>query len=176
MQTRLIEALLSAPMHLIATMRAKQEYCLDRDDKGRTQVRKVGLAPVQRDGVEYEFDVFAEMDLENRMIVQKSRCSALQGGVYDKPGEDVAAILKGWLEGATPSKKDPAKKPPQKKSPNGGATPDQLSRLRELAESPFASAEMVAAIRSELEGGTLSGDLAGKMIARGEAIVARGEA
>ena len=37
---------------------------------------KVGLAPVQRDGLEYEFDLVCSMDEENDLLVDKTRCSA----------------------------------------------------------------------------------------------------
>jgi len=97
-----IEAILQAPMHIIATMRSKQDYVLETDDKGKTRPKKVGMAPVQRDGMEYEFDVVLEMDAQNRGIVAKTRCPALAGEVLDKPGEDLASTLREWLTGAAP--------------------------------------------------------------------------
>lgn len=99
-QAQLVEALLAARLHIIATMRSKQEYIIEKDDKGKNQVRKVGLAPVQRDGIEYEFDVFAEMDHDNTMIVSKSRCPELANEVIKKPGKRLAETLKAWLDGA----------------------------------------------------------------------------
>jgi DNA polymerase III delta prime subunit len=100
-QNRFIEGIVSAPIHVIATMRSKQEYVQEKDDRtGRTTVRKVGMAPVQRDGFEYEFDVFLDMDINNNAIVSKTRCPALTGKVFTKPGGDVANILMDWLHGA----------------------------------------------------------------------------
>ena len=98
-QNDLIEGILGADLHVIATMRSRQEYVMDADEKGRTRVRKVGMAPVQRDGFEYEFDVFLDMDIDNNGIVSKTRCPALMGRVFNKPGEDVATILAQWLTG-----------------------------------------------------------------------------
>lgn len=97
---RLIEAIISTPVHIIATMRSKQEYVLEDDNRGRKVPRKIGMAPVQRDGMEYEFDVFAEMDMENRMLIQKTRCPALAGRVIDKPTGAVADELAAWLAGS----------------------------------------------------------------------------
>jgi len=57
-------------------MRAKTEWVLDRNDKGKTEPRKVGLAPVMRDGIEYEFDVCGEMDHENTLEITKTLKSA----------------------------------------------------------------------------------------------------
>lgn len=99
-QNGLVEGIVAAPLHLIATMRSKQEYILTQDERGKQVPRKVGMAPQQRDGFEYEFDVFIDMDIDNTGIVQKTRCPALTGGVFKKPGADVADILLKWLQGA----------------------------------------------------------------------------
>lgn len=100
-QTRMIESMLAADIHIISTVRSKQDYAMEKDERtGRTAIRKVGMAPVQRDGFEYEFDVFIDMDIDNNGIVTKSRCPALSGNVYSKPGKDVAGILIEWLHGA----------------------------------------------------------------------------
>jgi hypothetical protein len=50
-----------------------------------------------RDGIEYEFDVCGEMDQENTLQVTKSRCPKLSGGVFPKPGRELAEVLKEWL-------------------------------------------------------------------------------
>ncbi len=93
----LVDAILQSNCHIIATMRAKTEYAIEEDNRGKKVPRKIGLAPVQRDGLEYEFDVVADMDVDNNMIVSKTRCPALHGQVYAKPGENVAKILVDWL-------------------------------------------------------------------------------
>lgn len=104
-QNRLIETILQSDLHVIATMRAKTEYSMDKDDRGKTQVKSVGLAPVQRDGMEYEFDVVAHLDHENNFIVQKTRCPALSGKIFNRAGADVAGVLEAWLEGTPPATK-----------------------------------------------------------------------
>lgn len=114
-QNRFIEGIVSAPIHVIATMRSKQEYVQEKDERtGKTQIRKVGMAPVQRDGFEYEFDVFLDMDVNNNAIVSKTRCPALTGKVFTKPGADVANILMDWLHGA------PAPAPVKSAPPTNG--------------------------------------------------------
>jgi len=99
----LVDTMIRCKMHLIVTMRAKQEYVLDKDEKtGKTSVRKVGLAPIQREGLEYEFDVVGDMDLENNYIISKTRCSKLNGQIINKPSEELANILIEWLDGEIP--------------------------------------------------------------------------
>jgi len=98
----MVDAIVQAPLHVIATMRAKTEYVLETNERGKQVPRKVGLAPVQRDGMEYEFDVVATMDADNNMIVEKSRCEAMSGQVYAKPNGQVSEILNRWLSGEKP--------------------------------------------------------------------------
>jgi hypothetical protein len=101
---RFIDAVLSFPGHLIATMRSKTAYVLETDDRGRQKPRKVGTAPVQREGVEYEFDVVGELDQDNTLRITKSRCPDLTNRSFEKPGADFADIVDAWVsDGATPA-------------------------------------------------------------------------
>jgi hypothetical protein len=106
----LIEAILQAPMHIIATMRAKTEYVVEKNKKtGKSVPRKVGLAPVQRDGIEYEFDVVGQLD-DGTLTVTDTRCPALRGAVVPFAGEQVARTLREWL-GEVPAPPIPAAPP-----------------------------------------------------------------
>ena len=119
----LVDAMLGSNLHLIATMRSKQEYVQEKDEKtGKTIIRKIGLAPIQRDGMEYEFDVFAEMDHANRFIVSKSRCPALHEAVIAKPDAKVAETRLGWLAGAPVEPKAVA---PEQPVQNGKASDEE---------------------------------------------------
>jgi hypothetical protein len=101
-QNRLIEAILAAPIHIIATMRSKTEYSVGTDARGKMKPEKIGTAPIQRDGFEYEYDVIIDMGIDNMGVVNKTRCPALTGKVIDKPGAALAATLREWLAGAPP--------------------------------------------------------------------------
>lgn len=111
-QNDLLEAILGYPGHVVLTMRAKTEYVIDQVEKGGRTVaspRKVGLAPVQRQDMEYEFDVVLRLDSENVAHVEKTRCAALTGLSIRRPGADLAATLLSWLAGAevSPPPADP---------------------------------------------------------------------
>lgn len=83
-------------------MRTKTEYVIETVP-GKGQVpRKIGMAPIQRDGVEYEFDVIGDLSIDHEMVVSKTRCPELDGQVFKKPGADVALILSAWLSDGTP--------------------------------------------------------------------------
>lgn len=95
----LVDAMLGSNLHLIVTMRTKTAYSQEKDDKGKTVIRKVGMEPIQRDGIEYEFDVVADLTHDNEFIVQKSRCPILHGVMVRRAGQDIAEQLKAWLAG-----------------------------------------------------------------------------
>lgn len=94
----LINAMLQSRCHVIATMRSKTEYVMQEDEKGKKVPKKLGMAPVQRAGMEYEFDVVVDMDLEHRGIVAKTRCHLLKDAVFTEPGEnDLGKVFADWL-------------------------------------------------------------------------------
>ncbi len=75
-EREMVDRMLASPCHVIATMRTKNEYVEGTDDRGKKVRRKIGLAPVQRDGLEYEFDFVGAFDEDNGVKVDKTRCSA----------------------------------------------------------------------------------------------------
>lgn len=98
---QLIDTMLGCNMHLIVTMRSKTDYVMEEYNENnhrRSKIRKVGLQPVMRDGIEYEFDITGDMDMENNLIVDKTRCSELRGKVFHEPGQDIATIVLNWLK------------------------------------------------------------------------------
>lgn len=95
-QNALTQKLLTAPIHIVATLRVKTAYDM-QEENGKKKPVKIGLAPVQKEGIEYEFDVLAEMTPENMLIVSKTRCPELNGQIFNKPGKEVADVLNAWL-------------------------------------------------------------------------------
>lgn len=93
LQDQVVKALLTFPGHVIATMRAKTEYELD----GGTTPRKVGMAPIQRDGVDYEFSIVGMLDTKHSMSIS-ARCKAVDGKAL-RPDEKLAQTLLGWSKG-----------------------------------------------------------------------------
>ncbi len=99
----LVDTMLGIDAHLLVTMRSKMEYVLEEDGRGKKVPRKIGMAPVMRGGVEYEFAVVADLDLEHRLTISKSRCSVLADAVL-APGraKDGADMFRVWLETGEP--------------------------------------------------------------------------
>lgn len=99
-QAKLIDTILSLPGHVICCTRVKQEYVLEKNAKGKTTPRRVGLKAVQKEDLIYEFTVYGEIDGDgtNRLRIEKSRCNDLANRSFIK-GEtkDFAGTLRDWL-------------------------------------------------------------------------------
>ncbi|RPJ40093.1 MAG: hypothetical protein EHM35_00365 [Planctomycetaceae bacterium] len=152
MHNALIDAMIQSRCHIIATMRTKTDYVMEKDEHtGKTAVRKVGLAPVQRDGMEYEFDVTADMDPDNNFIVSKSRCPALHGQMINKPGEDLALILNTWLTtGAEPTPRpvrQATPEPPAATTPTNGGGSKPKATATPAPPRPLPAEKVRKAIR-----------------------------
>ncbi|MDH3944854.1 MAG: ATP-binding protein [Anaerolineae bacterium] len=127
-QRRLVNALLSFPGHIVATMRTKTEWTVQDAGNGKTRPVRVGLAPEQGKGIEYEFDLLMELSPEHIANVIKDRTGKFQDRIIDKPGEELGKELADWLkEGAAPA--------PRPTNGNGKRG-KLIARLDELRERP----------------------------------------
>jgi hypothetical protein len=100
---RMVDTILAVDMHVIVTMRSKTEWVLEENERGKKVPRRVGMAPEQRAGVEYEFTMVGDIDLEHRIVFSKSRCDRLADAVI-QPGraQEAAAVFKAWLADGEP--------------------------------------------------------------------------
>ena len=65
--------------------------------------KKVGMAPIQREGFDYEFDIVGDLNLDHDLIITKTRCEDLDGKVFTKAGKEIGQIIKNWLESGKPA-------------------------------------------------------------------------
>ena len=102
----LIDTILASDLHIIVTMRSKTEWTQEEytDSKGHRKTRPVrlGMAPVMRQGTEYEMTVVGDLDLEHRLTITKSRCDALADLVIQpgRAGEAAETFLNWTNSGA----------------------------------------------------------------------------
>lgn len=103
---KFIQAIADSPIHIIATMRGKDQYEMSKDEKGKTSVQKLGVGAKQRDGFEYEFTVTFLIDQKtNTAEVQKDNTH-----IFDSEGPTILSENHGrklmqWAnsgEGYTP--------------------------------------------------------------------------
>jgi hypothetical protein len=145
-QKRFIDAILNYPGHIIATMRSKTEWVIGEGKNGKTAPEKLGLAPEQGKGIEYEFDLLVELNQRHEGIVTKDRTGKFQDETIDKPGEEFGVSLYDWLNGgnaaapATPAREKPpsvkaAKTDTGAKPETGTPAPPRGNTLKEQGDT-----------------------------------------
>jgi hypothetical protein len=96
-QEKFVAALSLSDIHLIATMRSKQEYVLSDNGKGKQAPQKVGMAPVQREGMEYEMSVVFDVAMNHEAAVSKDRTGLFVDKIF-KITPETGETIKTWLE------------------------------------------------------------------------------
>ena len=94
----LVDAILQSPLHIISTMRTKTAYDLVDDGNGKKKPVKIGLAPVQREGVDYEFTCVFDMSIDSHVATASKDRTRLFDGKHFTPGIDTGQTLVNWLE------------------------------------------------------------------------------
>jgi len=131
-ERRMLDAITGYPGHVIVTMRTKTEWVIQDNERGKKEPRRIGTKPEQREGIEYEFSVVADMDLDNVLTVTKTRVPPLKRAVVTEPGPDVAQVILDWL------------------NDGGDALPD-LNAYRDRALGKHATREDLLALLTEVE-------------------------
>lgn len=101
----LVNAMLQSKCHIVATIRSKVEYAMQKGDDGKYSVQKMGMAPVQREGMEYEFTVFFDIDTQHNARASKDRTGLFSqetaSGAIEKKifviSQEIGTILNDWL-------------------------------------------------------------------------------
>jgi hypothetical protein len=107
----LIGRMISSQTHIIVTMRTKTAYEISTNDKGKQAPVKVGMAPTQRDGVEYEFTIVFDLDQKHRFTCSKDRTSIFSHCDIPQPLDDnVGKKILAWLDSGVEAKKEDVKK------------------------------------------------------------------
>lgn len=97
LHNQMIDTILAAPLHIVATMRSKSEWVIEKDERtGKNVPRKIGTSPQARDGAEFEFTVVGDMNLDHELVISKSRIKFLDGAVISKPGVDLGSKIVAW--------------------------------------------------------------------------------
>lgn len=93
---KFIDAILQTDCHFITTVRRKQEYDIVKDEKGKTQVVKLGQKEVTREGFEYELTVNFNLDEKHNVTVSKDRTGLFRNESPFLITEEVGILLKNW--------------------------------------------------------------------------------
>ncbi len=97
-QNMLVDKILSSNLHVICCIRSKTAYEIV-EDNGKKRPVKFGLAPVQRDNLEYEFSLVMDISRDNHLAtVSKNRTDLFNDEVPFMITEDTGKQLNKWLD------------------------------------------------------------------------------
>ncbi|MBE3094214.1 MAG: AAA family ATPase [Actinobacteria bacterium] len=87
-------AIAESPIHIIATMRGKDQYEIEKSDTGKITVTKLGVGAIQRAGFEFEFtETFLLDQKDNFAVAQKDNTHLFEkeGRILlsEKNGQDI---------------------------------------------------------------------------------------
>jgi len=79
---KFIDTMAYSPIHIIATMKGKDQYEVDKDDRGKIAVKKLGLGAKQREGFEYYFTSTFMIDRDSHM----AKCEKDNTHIFEREG------------------------------------------------------------------------------------------
>ncbi len=132
-------SILQAPVHIIATMRSKVEYAINQTN-GKSVPQKLGMAPIQRDGLEYEFTTVFDLAADHSAVTSKDR-TGLFDGLNAMLTEQHGKRLATWLAGGAEPQAAPVTEPAQ----NGRAKAAQAMSAAESGSYSEATGAAPAA-------------------------------
>lgn len=132
-QDEFVDSMLRSPCHIVATMRSKTAWVLeDRENRQGRMVktpRRIGMAPIQRPGIEFEFTTLLDLDTETHQArVLKNRCPVFEQWVPKVITREHGRQLADWLLDGVPAPMEPI-----------SGTP--LDRARAVAEAALRAIE-----------------------------------
>ena len=181
-QRKLVNKLLDYPGHVFGTIRTKTAWEHEKDERtGKTKPVRIGLVPEQGKGIEYEFDLLLQIDVDHCASVLKDRTGKYQDTIFEKPGEDFGRELADWLaEGESPKPRPAGKPAVDQAAEEMGRQigPPNLDRLNELVREHGLTEQQKAAWREHFKVerlDQLTQEQVDAIVAKIESTVAKGD-
>lgn len=142
---KFVETLLQSKIHVVCTLRSKMEYVMEEDANKKTQVKKIGLAPISSDGMEYEFGVFFDVDRNTHLAVATKDRTGLFDGRSIHLGDEIGKELRSWRDsGAELNPEPPSPTTAPTTAPKASASPAASVGTKATQPSAHSAAQPVA--------------------------------
>lgn len=139
---KFLSRILNSKLHIISTMRSKQAYLLQQNEKGKQVPVKTGMEPEQRDGVEYEFTTVFNLEMDHVAKPSKDR-TGLFNGFESMITEDTGALFVEWLNSGAPEKEQTPVETPAEPVQTPPALPPEFNPDDEFDQRPAPEMEKV---------------------------------
>lgn len=88
--------ILTSPLHIISTMKQKADVVIEKDSRGKSVPKKLGVKDIQREGSDYRFHLCFEIDRDHKALATKDNTSLFAGKPAFMIDEGVGAGLRDW--------------------------------------------------------------------------------
>ncbi|HHT9107106.1 MAG TPA: ATP-binding protein [Candidatus Wunengus sp. YC63] len=139
LHNQLVESILQSKCHIIATARSKMKYAPEEENGKIKKVRKIGLDPVLREGMEYEFTIVFDLSNEHVATSSKDRTSLFDGQFFI-PGKETGQKILSWLKQGSNNQHDPVCTKQEANSQN------DMKELSRFAEEAFSGTKRVRSV------------------------------
>ncbi len=96
-ETAMMDAIRCFSGHIILTLRVHTHYAQSETSDGTVRTTRLGTRPDQREWVDYEMDLYADIDEQHTLTVLKTSCPALVDARIARPGSELAETLREWM-------------------------------------------------------------------------------
>lgn len=94
---KFLDAIEKSPIHIIATLKGKDQYEIDKDEKGKVSVKKLGLGTRQREGFEYRFTCTFSIDQKTHLAsAQKDNTHIFENSAGELLSEAFGERIIDW--------------------------------------------------------------------------------
>lgn len=138
-QEKFVATLLHSKIDLIATIRSKQEYAMATDDKGKAKVQKLGMAPIQREGMEYEFTTVFDVAMNHEAETSKDRTGLFADKIFQITEETGTTLDKWRSSGAPMPQPAPQESVSAQESKSTTKQPAQATNPKPVETAPVSS-------------------------------------
>lgn len=91
-------AMLQSNIHIVCCMRSKDEYVIEKNERGKDAPRKVGMGAINEPGAEYEYTTVFEIGMDHNATASKDR-TTLFDGEFAKITAATGKRFLEWLNG-----------------------------------------------------------------------------
>lgn len=134
-----IDAIVRSKINVIFTLRGKDEYVMEENEKGKKIPKKIGLGAEQRKGLEYECIVAFNLEQDTHIATATKDNTGIFNGIYDVITSETGRKLKEWAENGkednTQLLKEHKEKIMKLAQENGLADGKNVMKLQEFALS-----------------------------------------
>lgn len=129
-----IAEFLQSKIHLICCMRSKMDYILEDNGKGKQAPKKVGLAPIMRENIDYEFSTVFDVAMDHTAVASKDRSGLFPNDRVFQIDENTGKQIMQWLSTAKPKQPEPTQAEKDEAERQKRLEARQLAMIQSLPE------------------------------------------